>query len=324
MPMAKKKTPQEERSLIAAGDHRRKYGARLVFEVQRPENIGELERVSLLMPSGKIVEIRPARQLSWEGGKRYEMEMAGFATAAEAEAAGMSLAQSLLTCAIRLSFGLRLNYVTHEPPSVFDRTATSGGKLTAEGYAFRSQKTFLDEFEKAFAVPQATRRLLLAMELFASASLESNDRARFVMAVSALEPLAEQADLGKEVAAAVDAMALRLKSHENVPADVRSMLRDRLLHLKQESIRQALKRKAAEWFKEAEDAKEAWKALDYAYTLRSQLLHEGRLGDPDVLLAHEASRIDGYMRRIFEFELAAKGRTFARALELIKSFKAAE
>jgi hypothetical protein len=323
MPKPREKTPQEERALVLVGDHRRKYGARLIFEVRRADDIGGLEHVSLLMPSGKIVAIRPAPQLSWEGGKRYEMEMTGFPTAADAEEAGMRLAQSLLTCAIRLNFGLRLNYVTHEPPSVFDRTVSLGDTFSGELYGAWGQAAFLDEFEKAYAVMPATRRLLLSMELFASASLESNDRARFVMAVSALETLAEQHELGSDVADAIAVLCSTLAGQEKIPADVRSMLRERLLHLKRESVRQALKRKAAQWFKEASDATVAWRALDRAYALRSELLHEGRLTDMDVLLAHETEAIKGYLRRIYEYELAGKARVLATALEVIKSFRQA-
>lgn len=49
-----RKPPPEERKLILARDQRRKYGARLVFQVQRAEHIGGLENVTLLFDDGTL------------------------------------------------------------------------------------------------------------------------------------------------------------------------------------------------------------------------------------------------------------------------------
>ncbi len=120
----------------------------------------------------------------------------------------------------------------------------------------------VDEFEKAIAAPLRNRRLLLSMELFAAASLESNDRARFVMVVSALEPLAEQKPLGPEVGRTVDALCMQLIEDSSVPENLRESLRGRLLQLKHESVRQALKRLCEKWFPIEPTA---WKSIDHAY-----------------------------------------------------------
>ena len=80
-----RKPPPEERTLILARDQRRKYGARLVFQVQSAEYIGELENVTLLIEDGTLATIEPGRVLSWEGGKRYNIEITGYPTAGEAE-----------------------------------------------------------------------------------------------------------------------------------------------------------------------------------------------------------------------------------------------
>ena len=294
-----RKPPHIERQLILAKDHRRKYGARVLFQVQRSAYIGDLENVSLLLPDGGIATIRPAHARDWEGGKRYEIDVVGFPKASEAEEAGMQVAQALLVCAVSLNFGLRLSYISHEPPSVYDRTASTGSFMSGEAYSSWPQSVVLEEFERAFLATPRDRRLLLSMELFAAASLESNDRARFVMAVSALEPLAEQVDLGPEVAAAVDELCIALDSNVSVPVHLRDSLRGRLLQLKRESVRQALKRLCGRWF--PEDA-HAWTVLDRAYGLRRELLHEGRPNDLDVLLVQETQIVSSYLRRIYEHE----------------------
>lgn len=296
-----RKPPSLERQLVLAKDHRRKYGARLTFQVHRAAHIGDLENVTLLLPNGSLAGIQPddAFDFEVEGGKSYDIAVAGFPTASDAEAAGMQMAQALLLCAVSLDFGLRLSYQSHEPPTVFDRTISAGMFGFATGYTSWPQEVVLSELWRAVETPLKDRRLLLSLELFASASLESNDRARFVMAVSALEPLAVQQDLGPEVSTAVDTLALALSDDTAVPTDLKNSLRGRLLQLKQESVRQALKRQCRRWFPNNHDA---WKSLDQAYGLRSELLHEGRPADLDILLAEQTRTVANCLRAIYEME----------------------
>jgi hypothetical protein len=290
-----------ERKLILAKDHRRKYGVRLTFQVQRAAHIGELERVTLLPPDGSVVTILPddAFDFEVEGGKSYDLTVEGFSTASDAEAAGMQMAQALLLCAVSLDFGLRLSYRSHEPPTVFDRTLSAGMFGLATGYTNWPQDVVLSELWRAIETPLRDRRLLLSVELFASAALESNDRARFVMTVSALEPLAIQDALGPEVSDVVDSLAFELSTNASIPAELKDSLKGRLLQLKRESVRQALKRHCRRWFPDDHDA---WKNLDHAYGLRSQLLHEGRPSDLDILLAEQTRTVSSYLRAIYEKE----------------------
>jgi len=238
-----RKPPLIERQLIVAKDHRRKYGARLTFQIRRSAHIGDLESVSLLLPDGSLATIQPDEAFDFqvEGGKSYDLTVEGFPTASDAEAAGMQMAQALLLCAVSLDFGLRLSYQSHEPPTVFDRTLSAGMFGFATAYTSWQQDTVLSELWRAIETPLQNRGLLLSLELFASAALESNDRARFVMAVSALEPLAVQESLGDEVSSAVDELAARLCENATIHAGLKESLRGRLLQLKRESVRQALK-----------------------------------------------------------------------------------
>lgn len=275
----------------------------------RSAYIGDLENVTLLLPDGTLATIFPVHLMEGESGKRYEIEIVGFPTASEAEEAGKQLAQALLVCAVSLNFGLRLIYISHEPTSVYDRTLSSGLSMSGSAYSSWPQGVILEEFERAFLARPRERRLLLSMELFAASSLESNDRARFVMAVSALEPLAEQIDLGKEVSEAVETLCLTLDKQVAIPNHLRESLRGRLLQLKRESVRQALKRLCARWFT---DDTSAWAALDRAYGLRSELLHEGRPSDLDILLHQETTIVSNYLRRIYQHEYGNEFKSPAR------------
>lgn len=294
-----RKPPSTERQLVLAKDHRRKYGASLSFQVLRSAYIGDLENVTLLLPDGTLAEIKSVQNTENESGNRYEIKIVGFPTASEAEEAGKQLAQALLVLAISLNFGLRLIYLSHEPTTVYDRTVSLGGSISGSAYSSWSQAVVLEEFERALLAPPRERRLLLSMELYAASSLESNDRARFVMAVSALEPLAEQADLGAEVSNAINTLCQIFDEESAIPSQLRDSLKGRLLQLKRESIRQALKRLCTRWF--ANDYS-AWPALDRAYGLRSELLHEGRPSDLDILLNQETIIVNNYLRRIYQYE----------------------
>lgn len=296
-----RKTPSFERKLVLAKDHRRKYGARLTFQIRRSAYIGELERVTLLLPNGSLATIQPDEAFDFEveGGKSYDITVEGFPTASDAEFAGMQMAQALLLCAVSLDFGLRLSYQSHEPPTVFDRTISAGMFGFATGYTSWPQDVMLSELWRAIETPLQERRLLLSLELFVSAAMESNERARFVMAVSALEPLAIQEALGPEVSQAVDSLAIELSKSTSISTDIKDSLRGRLLQLKRESVRQALKRHCSRWFPDNQDA---WKSLDYAYGLRSELLHEGRPSDRDILLTEQARIVTNYLRAIYEME----------------------
>ena len=299
------KPPQVERSLIVTRDHRRKYGARITFQVLRSAYLGEMENVTLLLPTGAIATLRPGRSQSREAGVRYELDIEGFPTAALAEEAGMNAAQAVLLAAISMDFGVRLNYHSHEPPTVFDRTVSTGSGSWSEGFASWPQAMRRSRVTDAFSHAVKDRRLILSMELFAAASLESNDRARFVMAVSAFEPLAEQIDLGPEVAADVTRACADLDSDPNIPARIRQSLRGRVLKLRQESVRQALHRLCEAWFPGDRDARDR---IDFAYSLRSQILHDGRLADLDIELAHEARTVATYLRQIYakEYSIALR------------------
>ncbi|NMG77720.1 hypothetical protein [Aromatoleum diolicum] len=159
----------------------------------------------------------------------------------------------------------------------------------------------IQEITDDFQQPLRDRRVLLSMELLAASTLESNDRARFVMAVSALEPLAQQAPLGDEVDRFVERALADLRADGALPLHLRASLEGRLRQLRTESVRQALSRLCAKWFPGDRTARDT---IDHVYALRSEILHEGRVSDLDTLLGVETLKVRQYLRRIYEQEFA--------------------
>ncbi len=302
-----RKPPVEERRIILARDHRRRYGARLVFRVLDAQHVGTLASVTLLFSDGSFGSIRQDDAHSWEMGIPYELELEAYPSAAEAETAGMQAAQALLLTAISLNFGIRLDYSSHQPPTVFDRTVSTGMALRARAITSWPEDVILQELITDFQESLRDRKMLLSMELFASSSLEANDRARFLMSVSALEPLAISESLSPEVDVFVDRMLAELRADTSIPVAHRPSLEGRLQQLRTESVRQALARLCARWFPGNTEARGY---IEYVYGLRSQILHDGSIGDPDVLLSQETNKVRNYIRQIYQQEFR---RTFRAA-----------
>lgn len=294
----------KERSLIARRDPRRPYGAKVTFQLLHTASIGDLDNVTLLLDSGAMATIAPARSASWEGGKRLQVTLEGFPTATKAESEGIRLAQALLLSAISLNFGLRLNYHSQEPAVVFERFRSEGDTANGEGVTRWPQQFVLTELIGAYNNPLLDRSLILSMELYCAALLEPNERACFVTVISALEPLAKQESLGPAVSSFVDSALANLDGANGIEGSLVASLKGRLAQLRQESVRQALRRLSTSWFPHRNDV---WQRIDRAYSLRSELIHEGKLLDPDVDLSSETTLISKILRSIYE---QASGRTF--------------
>jgi hypothetical protein len=142
------------------------------------------------------------------------------------------------------------------------------------------------------------------MELYCAARLEASERARFITVVSALEPLAKQESLGPAVSSFVDSSLAILEEATGIENALVASLRGRLAELRKESVGQALRRLCLSWFPQRDDI---LKRIRHAYSIRSELVHEGKLLDPDVDLAIETTEISKILRSIYE---QASGRSF--------------
>lgn len=280
---------------------------RISFEVERSSYMGEIDQVTMLLANGKNATlVRRSKSVSEEPNALYSIDVEGFSTAAEAELAGMITAQSLLFSAVSLNFGLRLLYEGHEPPLVRDRTLTRSGSHVGVSCSFNKRwpgEVVASELIESMQHEQRDRLVLLALELFASSSLERTPSARFLKAVSAFEPLASQENLAPEVATFVDKVLLDLRGNRSIPDDLRPSLEGRIKDLKRESVGQALRLLCSKWFPGDLRAK---KDIELAYGIRSKILHNGRPANLDVDLDREYQIIASYLRNIFELEFDRK------------------
>lgn len=306
--MPKKKSPQEERSVILQQREKRPYGVKVRVHLLTAGALGNAEDVCLSLHTGAFLTIRPTSIAPWEGGKKYLVTLEGFPTAASAEGAGRRLVQSLLWMAVSTHTPLRLEYLSYEPAAVFERNRSDGCKMECYGSSGMAPDTVLGEIQDAYRLlPDPDEKLLLSMEIFCSARLESSQRAVFLSLVSALEPLAREASLGNEVAKFVSSCVTLLDTQFDIAPAIRGSLEGRLRNLKQESIRQALKRLARETLPHQLDAPQI---VDDAYSLRSQLVHSGLPSDLDIDLESEAQTVSRVIRAMYASLL---GRSLVRA-----------
>lgn len=298
------KSPQDERAVILGQLNKRPYGVRVRIHVQSSGALGFVDEVCVPLGTGAFLSIGPAKAAPWEGGKKFLVTLVGYPTAASAEASGRRLVQALLWMAISTGAPLRLEYLSYEPASVFDRTASSGVTMEAYAEGGFSPVVVFGELQDAFnLLPAPDEKILLSMEIFCAARLETSQRAVFLALVSSLEPLAREEDLGPEVHSFVDSVKQLLRSSENIPPLVRASLEGRLLQLKSESIRQALRRLVRTVLPEMPEAEET---VDGAYALRSQLIHNGVPSDLDIDLGRESEVVSNTIRKIYSKLLSRK------------------
>ena len=78
--------------------------------------------------------------------------------------------------------------------------------------------------------------------------------------------------MGPAVAEFTGRCVAQLRGDSDIPADLKASLEGRLLQLRQESVRQALRRLVSTALPEQAEAP---RLIDDAYALRSQLVHTG-------------------------------------------------
>lgn len=292
---------QDEAWTIHNEPTRRPYGALVQLELG-PTDLFKFDgQSSLLLPIPQNIQVeigtddpptRPTQIL--------KSSIVGFRSAANAEEAGLRLALALLWVGVSTGVPLRLRYSTPLPAKVYDRTSSSGIRLTAHATVYRAQtvQQFCDLVEQVFVSDVALdRRLLMSMELFAAARLEATSRSRFVGLVSSLEPLAVARSYGGGVETFVSDTLSRLASWPDIADQTRSSIAGRIDHLRRESIRQSILRLIREVLPEDDSAP---KIVDEAYKVRSELLHEGIA---DVDLDSRAHLIEAIIRRLYARQL---------------------
>lgn len=289
--------PRRERSIIRGQPQKRPYGVHVRIQTQSSAALGGVEAVGVAFETGPFLHIAPTRTAPHEGGKMFLVTLEGFATAAAAEVAGRRLVQALLWMAVSTDVALRLNYASHEPAVVFERNRSPGFEMHAFAELVHSPANVFRELHDAYSeLAQPSEKLLLSMEIFSAARLEKSPRAIFLALVSALEPLAAQRPLSEDVKRLTDKWLADLDYQVSLPVDVRSSLKGRIHQLARESVSQAIRRLIRETLP---DNPCAVKAIENAYSLRSQIVHEGAPSDLDTDIEGEADAVSIIMRQIY-------------------------
>lgn len=234
------------------------------------------------------------------GATGYRFTLEATETACEAEELGKRLACALLKVAIDRQWGLRLSWPdTPLPCRVVDRTASRGatmqafasvtGHLTLADFASTLQETFKK-------LSKAPYRLLLSMELCASARFEADNRAKLVLLVSALEAIAEQQSFDTELTELITNLSKIISDFTIAEASLKESLLGQVQNLKRESSRRAIKRK----LREAGLSDQELAFVEVAYGARSKVVHEG-LRVPE--LNAMTTELDRIIQRVYSHEV---------------------
>ncbi|MDD2338472.1 MAG: HEPN domain-containing protein [Geobacteraceae bacterium] len=283
---------------ISNSPKRRPYASKI--SIALPEGLeyrfdGE---TTLLLDAPYIVRIKPIIQK--EGGKNPQKLTAiaeGFATACEAEQVGLKLSLAIMWSAVSRKWPIKLDYHTPQPCMIFDRTHTGGlgmsisASIIIGSSAHQVSNLINDVLSRDITIDN---KLLVSMELFTSARLESTERAKFIGLVSSLEPLAAVKKYNiKEIDDLICSFIHDLNELVAIPENTRKSIESRANALKAESISQAIARLVSEYF---DEDTEAVNIVKEAYNIRSKILHEGSF---DADLDEKSNKLEDVIRHIY-------------------------
>jgi hypothetical protein len=228
------------------------------------------------------------QEITDPGFQEWDVSIFGFQTACEAEKAGLKLAESLFWLSISRNYPIRFIYNKSLPCTVFDRTLGSSMQMYGYGHPEQTENqndivSCIKEVFTSEVEPIIDReRLLLAMELYSSSSLEITQQSKFITLITSLEELSEQQDYKKyisfvEVKITELKDAIESENEANIPEKVKNSLKGRIgKGLLRESVNQAVLRMMQQC---SADTKEQKELFSLAYKTRSDLLHDGKTSE---------------------------------------------
>ncbi|KJV05376.1 hypothetical protein [Methylocucumis oryzae] len=177
--MSKKQT--EEKIVICDSPSRRPYGAKLTLLLEEGTKFPIEGDCELLVSSNHLIRITPGAADENPNQQTWNIYVEGFATACEAERAGLRAALGFFWSAIQGRYSIRLKYHTPLPCMVYDRNKATGIRLSSS--ATLTVVTGIDNIINPLNQVLKNEgsldpRLLIAIELFASARLETTERAK--------------------------------------------------------------------------------------------------------------------------------------------------
>lgn len=195
------KKRSDNRLIIHDSTNQLPYGVQVAVILDETDNFDFAGVASLLLDDKQsIVRVVPCREKIHYNGRisqKLDLYVEGFATVEEAEEKKSKLLLALLWAAISRKHPLLLDYQTS---LIYDRTQHGGtiGGVSAQLHLKMNSCRLVELVNEIFSDEniEVEEKLLVSMELFTSARLETSDRAKFVGLVSALEPLAQSEAYG--------------------------------------------------------------------------------------------------------------------------------
>ncbi len=213
------------------------YGSKITLFLNGERSFKLEGATCLLVDDNYVVRFEPGSKLSVQNEiKNPEFQvwnicLEGFTTASEAEKTGIRFAASLLWSAISKNYPIRLIYNTSFPCEVYNRNASQGWSLESYCHSNYPEDVIstVEGLKEIFCSKiEIEPKLLLAMELFATAPLEITQKARFVMLITSLEALADQESYGKEVTQVIALCKAEIAKIPSVSEDIKSSIYGRL------------------------------------------------------------------------------------------------
>jgi hypothetical protein len=300
--MPSMKSPVDERAFILDQPDKRPHGVRLSVQAASLRPFGIDGKAWLSLSTGAILTVDPALAPTGAADVRV-FTLFAFRTPTDAEKAARRLVQSLLWMSACLDAPIAFVYETNEPTTVFDRTTLPA--MTMKGYAEVGvpAKAVFSEIADTFAgTAEPDPALTLSMELFASAGLESSERARFLALVAALEPLAVAQSYGAAVDKFVSETRGALAENPGISAEMKENVRGQLDSLRREPMGRAMRRVVAALPAPAD----AVAIVSEAYDLRNQIILAGRPTDAAVDLNAKRRSLSGVIRAVYAARFARK------------------
>lgn len=292
----------DARRIISSEPQKKPYGSKLTLFLDGKRSFKLEGETCLLVGRDHILTFVPSDELLVQNEKKnpkfqvWDIYLDGFSSAGEAEKSGLRLAAALLWSAISQKYPVRLLYNTPLPCLVYDRNASEGLTVRASGYVNYEEDvaTIVEGIESIYCSKfEVGKKLLLAMELFASAPLEITRNAKFIMLITSIEALAEQEHYGKRVSEVISLCRDKIDTDILIAQDVKTSILDRLQWLDRESIGHSIRCLIREHVLKDTEAE---RVIMKAYDVRSELLH---YGETDANIDEYARKVEEIMRKVF-------------------------
>lgn len=295
-----KRQRDTERHIIESSPNRRPYGAKLTLLLEEHTNFNISGECTCLVTPEIHLRIKP-KNLRHVNENGWDIFAEGFSTAGEAEEVGLKVARGFLWTAIQGGCSARLIYHTPLPCGVYDRTQSKGTVLSLSGTATLNKgiANIVGPLDNVISSNnKVDSRLLVALEIFAAARLQTTERARFVGIVSAIEPIAVQRKYEDDKLAALLANFKEQLNSSDLDQSLITSLCGRIDQLRRESVSRAIECLVRD---SLPDDAEALATIKDAYSLRSKILHEG---STDADLQEKSREAEEIIRKIFELKIS--------------------